>query len=184
MTILERYDRATGGFDRIVAALPRADPAPRSGRADRWPSVSRDCDHRPAGGPRAIGRVACHYRGCIERQQPRRCRPRRTASPARNRAGGGSTGVEPAHWTEQDPLGRVPAPASRHPLPWRNDPSDGENHVTDANGLAVYDGADAAEMFRLYGAEDHAERAERAAAEPVPARARRTGRVRRPRRPA
>jgi hypothetical protein len=90
--------------------------------------------------------------------------------------------MEPALRTEQDATRQTPAPSSRHPLPWRNEPSDGENHVTDANGLAVYDGSDAAEMFRLYGAEDQAERAERAAAEPVPARGRRTSRIRRPRR--
>ena len=39
---------------------------------------------------------------------------------------------------------------SQHPLPWRNTPSTGENHVTDANGRRVYDGLDSAEMFRLY----------------------------------
>jgi hypothetical protein len=39
---------------------------------------------------------------------------------------------------------------SRHPLPWRNTPSGGENHVSDADGRSVYNGADAAEMFRLY----------------------------------
>jgi hypothetical protein len=40
--------------------------------------------------------------------------------------------------------------SSQHPLPWRNTPSGGENHVTDANGRLVYDGLDGAEMFRLY----------------------------------
>ncbi|WP_232668823.1 hypothetical protein [Pseudonocardia sp. TRM90224] len=49
----------------------------------------------------------------------------------------------------------------RHPLPWQNEPSGGNNHVSDANGRAVYDGCDAAEMFRLYGDEVRAERAER-----------------------
>jgi hypothetical protein len=49
--------------------------------------------------------------------------------------------------------------ASTSPLPWRNDPSDGVNHVADANGRPVYDGPDAAEMFRLYRAEAQAERA-------------------------
>jgi hypothetical protein len=44
-------------------------------------------------------------------------------------------------------------PESRNPLPWRNEPSDGVNHVADANGRPVYDGPDAAEMFRLYSAE-------------------------------
>ena len=39
---------------------------------------------------------------------------------------------------------------SHHPLPWRNTPSGGENHVSDAAGRPVYDGAAAAEMFRLY----------------------------------
>jgi hypothetical protein len=48
--------------------------------------------------------------------------------------------------------------APRHPLPWRNQPSGGENHVNDANGQPVYDGSDAAEMFRLYGVEAQAER--------------------------
>ena len=46
-----------------------------------------------------------------------------------------------------------------NPLPWRNQPSDGVNHVADANGQPVYDGSDAAEMFRLYSAEAKAERA-------------------------
>jgi hypothetical protein len=39
---------------------------------------------------------------------------------------------------------------SHHPLPWWNTPSDGEKHVSDAVGRPVYNGADAAEMFRLY----------------------------------
>ena len=39
---------------------------------------------------------------------------------------------------------------SRHPLPWWNTPSGGENHVSDAEGRLVYNGSDAAEMFRLY----------------------------------
>ena len=43
-----------------------------------------------------------------------------------------------------------PPQGPRHPLPWRNTPSGGENHVTDANGTRVYDGPDGAEMFRLY----------------------------------
>lgn len=50
-------------------------------------------------------------------------------------------------------IGRIPRPESTHPLPWRNQPSDGLNHVADANGRPVYDGSDAAEMFRLYSAE-------------------------------
>jgi hypothetical protein len=45
--------------------------------------------------------------------------------------------VDPAQWPQ-------------HPLPWRNTPSGGENHVTDADGRRVYDGPDGAEMFRLY----------------------------------
>jgi hypothetical protein len=61
---------------------------------------------------------------------------------------------------ERKPEGSRKAPirTSRHPLPWRNDPSGGENHVADANGLPVYDGSDAAEMFRLYRDESRAER--------------------------
>ena len=39
---------------------------------------------------------------------------------------------------------------AQHPLPWRNTPSGGDNHVTDANGRRVYDGPDGAEMFRIY----------------------------------
>jgi hypothetical protein len=50
-------------------------------------------------------------------------------------------------------------PESEHPLPWRNRPSDGLNHVTDAAGQPVYDGTDAAEMFRRYSVEVQAERA-------------------------
>ena len=65
----------------------------------------------------------------------------------------------PENWHEGTV--QVPALQPRHPLPWRNAPSNGENHVTDANGLLVYDGSDAAEMFRLYGDEAQAERAER-----------------------
>jgi hypothetical protein len=42
------------------------------------------------------------------------------------------------------------AQRSHHPLPWRNTPSGGENHVSDAAGRPVYDGVAAAEMFRLY----------------------------------
>ncbi|TQM37515.1 hypothetical protein FB388_4730 [Pseudonocardia cypriaca] len=49
-------------------------------------------------------------------------------------------------------------PDSESPLPWRNQPSDGVNHVADANGQPVYDGPDAAEMFRLYDVEAQAER--------------------------
>jgi hypothetical protein len=54
---------------------------------------------------------------------------------------------------------QVARPESKHPLPWRNQPSDGLNHVADANGRPVYDGSDAAEMFRLYSAESEASRA-------------------------
>ena len=46
-------------------------------------------------------------------------------------------GVDPPQWPQ-------------HPLPWRNTPAGGKNHVTDANGRCVYDGLDGAEMFRLY----------------------------------
>jgi hypothetical protein len=62
---------------------------------------------------------------------------------------------------KHDATGQVPALPPRHPLPWQNAPSNGENHVTDANGLPVYDGCNAAEMFRLYGDEAQAEHAER-----------------------
>ena len=65
---------------------------------------------------------------------------------------------------KHEATGQVPALA-RHPLPWRNSPSDGENHVSDANGLPVYDGSDTAEMFRLYGDEAQAEHAERSVEE-------------------
>jgi hypothetical protein len=58
-----------------------------------------------------------------------------------------------------------PARPSRHPLPWRNRPADGENHVADANGQPVYDGPDAAEMFRLYGDEAQSEDADRSSTE-------------------
>ena len=57
-------------------------------------------------------------------------------------------------------VGQRPNPEPTHPLPWRNLPADGLNHVTDANGHSVYDGSDAAEMFRLYNAEARAGRAE------------------------
>jgi hypothetical protein len=40
--------------------------------------------------------------------------------------------------------------SSHNPLPWWNTPSGGENHVSDADGRLVYNGPDAAEMFRLY----------------------------------
>ncbi len=50
---------------------------------------------------------------------------------------------------------------AKHPLPWRNTPSGGENHLRDANGRSVYDGPDAAEMFRLYGDAAQADRASR-----------------------
>lgn len=72
--------------------------------------------------------------------------------------------------------GKVPARASRHPLPWRNEPAGGENHVADANGRPVYDGTNAAEMFRLYGDEAQAERGERTTVGRVRAARRRAGR--------
>jgi len=53
------------------------------------------------------------------------------------------------------------SPRPQHPLPWRNTPSGGENHLRDADGRPVYDGPDAAEMFRLYDAAAQAERASR-----------------------
>jgi len=46
---------------------------------------------------------------------------------------------------------------SRHPLPWWNTPSAGENHVSDAEGRLVYNGLDAGEMFRLYAVEVQAD---------------------------
>ena len=58
-------------------------------------------------------------------------------------------------------IGQIPHSESEHPLPWRNRPSDGLNHVTDAAGRPVYDGTDAAEMFRRYSAEVQAEKAGR-----------------------
>jgi hypothetical protein len=51
---------------------------------------------------------------------------------------------------ENDTAGVDPPQWSQHPPPWRNTPSGGENHLTDANGRRVYDGLDAAEMFRPY----------------------------------
>jgi hypothetical protein len=78
---------------------------------------------------------------------------------------------------KHEAMEQVPIPAARHPLPWRNAPSDGENHVTDANGRSVYDGSDAAEMFRLYGDEAQAEHAERSAGQRVRARRRRPRRT-------
>jgi hypothetical protein len=65
-------------------------------------------------------------------------------------------------------IGKIPSPESTHPLPWRNQPSDGLNHVADANGRPVYDGSDAAEMFRLYSAEAQAEQAGRLTARHAP----------------
>ena len=82
--------------------------------------------------------------------------------------------------TQHDQPTQPAAPATRHPLPWRNEPADGENHVTDADGLPVYDGADSAEMFRLYGDEERAERADRPAARPSPIARRRVRRRRHP----
>lgn len=71
--------------------------------------------------------------------------------------------MRPGLGTQHDQPTQPAAPATRHPLPWRNEPADGENHVTDADGLPVNDGPDAAEMFRLYGDEERAERADRPA---------------------
>jgi hypothetical protein len=64
-------------------------------------------------------------------------------------AGGRSTDVRSVR--ENHPSAVDTSRSLRHPLPWRNTPSGGENHLTDANGQSVYDGPDAAEMFRLYG---------------------------------
>jgi hypothetical protein len=69
-------------------------------------------------------------------------------------AGGGKRRI-----TRRKAAGTGQVPESGNPLPWRNQPSDGVNHVADANGQPVYDGPDAAEMFRLYGVEAQAERA-------------------------
>lgn len=62
-------------------------------------------------------------------------------------AGSRSTGMESVHRN-----GAVidSSPRPHHPLPWRNTPARGENHVSDAEGRLVYNGSDAAEMFRLY----------------------------------
>jgi len=51
---------------------------------------------------------------------------------------------------ENDVASVDPPRWSQHPFPWRNRPSGGENHVTDAIGRSVYDGLDGEEMFRLY----------------------------------
>jgi hypothetical protein len=61
--------------------------------------------------------------------------------------------------TRKKAPGTVQIPVAGNPLPWRNQPSDGVNHVADANGQPVYDGPDAAEMFRLYSVEAQAQRA-------------------------
>lgn len=95
------------------------------------------------------------------------------------RAGDGSTGVRSVLGEKRDDIGQAAVRAARHPLPWLNQPSGGENHVTDANGRPVYDGSDTAEMFRLYGVETQAARSERLAEEHVPAVRRRMGWVRR-----
>lgn len=60
--------------------------------------------------------------------------------------------------TRKKAPGAAHVPDSGNPLPWRNQPSDGVNHVADANGQPVYDGPDAAEMFRLYDVVAQAER--------------------------
>lgn len=80
---------------------------------------------------------------------------------------------------KRDDVGRDPVRA-RHPLPWRNQPSGGENHISDADGRAVYDGSDAAEMFRLYAEEAQAERSDRLTAGDFRAERRRRARDRRP----
>jgi hypothetical protein len=70
-----------------------------------------------------------------------------TPAPAEIVAGGRNTDVRSVlrNGAAIDSLRR-----SHHPLPWWNTPSGGENHVSDADGRSVYNGADADEMFRLY----------------------------------
>ena len=82
--------------------------------------------------------------------------------------------------TQHDRPTHPAVPATRHPLPWRNEPADGENHVIDADGLPVYDGPDSAEMFRLYGDAERAERADNPAARLSPVARRRVRRRHRP----
>jgi len=94
-------------------------------------------------------------------------------------AGDGSTGVRSVLDEKRDDIGQAVVRAARHPLPWLNQPSGGENHVTDADGRSVYDGFNAAEMFRLYGVEAQAGRSGRSAETHVPVERRRTGWVRR-----
>ena len=69
-------------------------------------------------------------------------------APAEIVAGGGSTDVRSV-FDHGAPVVDTTRRA-KHPLPWRNTPSGGENHLRDADGQSVYDGPDAAEMFRLY----------------------------------
>ena len=111
--------------------------------------------HRHLPGPRrtrsvrrTVGVWWCDL-GHFECLLPCRRRPRRSTSPAvvhwpeagapnvRSILKNATAVVDPHQWPQ-------------HPLPWRNTPSGGENHVTDANGTRVYDGPDGAEMFRLY----------------------------------
>jgi len=69
-------------------------------------------------------------------------------------AGGRSTGMKSVL------MNGVVIDSSRrpyHPLPWWNTPAGGENHVSDAEGRLVYNGSDAAEMFRLYADEVQAD---------------------------
>ncbi len=68
--------------------------------------------------------------------------------------GRGSTGAMP---DDEAVRGGIKRSSGQHPLPWRNQPAEGDNHVTDANGDPVYDGADAAAMFRLYNHQAQAE---------------------------
>jgi hypothetical protein len=84
--------------------------------------------------------------------------------------------MRPGLEEERDDIRQEPEGAPRHPLPWQNQPSGGENHVCDADGKPVYDGSDAAEMFRLYGEEA---RAERSAQDDARAGRRRPGKRRR-----
>lgn len=93
----------------------------------------------------------------FEHGDRRRRRPRRTASTGGEVAGGRNTGE-----VFDKGAAAVDTPSRpRHPLPWRNTPSDGDNHLRDADGRSVYDGPDAAEMFRLYDAAAQADRASR-----------------------
>jgi hypothetical protein len=91
----------------------------------------------------------------IRGAEPGRDRRLIRADPSRGAGSGAGSGD--AVPDDEVVRGVIERLSGRHPFPWRNQPSDGENHVTDANGDRVYDGADAAEMFRLYGRQADAE---------------------------